>query len=260
MKEILANLWAESLKIRRSKIFWLTILAFSLISLMVGFLMFVLKNPELARKYSLISAKASLVGKADWPSYFGLLSQVIAVGGIMGFGFVASWVFGREYSDRTVKDLLALPASRLCVVFAKFAVVVIWSFLLACVVFLWGLIIGKVINLDGWSKAVVFHGGSTFLITSVLTILLGAPVAFFASFGRGYLPPLGFVLIMILTAQVVATIGYGPYFPWAVPALYCGAAGPESAQLGTGSFLILYLTSLSGVIGTFLWWRFADQS
>ena len=48
---------------------------------------------------------------ADWNSYFGILTQSIGVGGVLIFGFVASWIFGREYSDGTAKDLLALPTS-----------------------------------------------------------------------------------------------------------------------------------------------------
>jgi ABC-type transport system involved in multi-copper enzyme maturation permease subunit len=44
---------------------------------------------------------------------------------VIGFAFVTSWVFGREYSDRTVKDLLALPAPRSSIVLSKFIVVVI---------------------------------------------------------------------------------------------------------------------------------------
>jgi len=46
--------------------------------------------------------------------------------GLIGFAFVTGWVFGREYSDRTVKDLLALPTPRLSIVLSKFIVVAIW--------------------------------------------------------------------------------------------------------------------------------------
>ena len=36
----------------------------------------------------------------------------MAAGGLFLFGFLFIWVFGREYSDRTAKDLLALPTAR----------------------------------------------------------------------------------------------------------------------------------------------------
>jgi ABC-2 type transport system permease protein len=37
-----------------------------------------------------------------------MLAQGIAIGGLFVFGFIMSWIFGREYTDRTMKDLLAL--------------------------------------------------------------------------------------------------------------------------------------------------------
>ncbi|SEM24697.1 hypothetical protein SAMN04488688_110155 [Paenibacillus sp. cl141a] len=35
-----------------------------------------------------------------------------SVFGLLGFGLMTSWTFGREYSDRTLKALLGLPISR----------------------------------------------------------------------------------------------------------------------------------------------------
>jgi len=54
-------------------------------------------------------------------------------------------------------------------------------------------------------------------------------------------------------------LGLAPYFPWAIPMLYTGAAGAESVQFGIISYIILYFTSILGLIGTLVWWRFADQ-
>ena len=81
-----------------------------------GFFMIVMKDPDLARRLGLISAKAQIVaGSADWPTYLGMLAQATAIGGIMLFGLIGSWVFGREYSDHTLKDLaLTEPVSAPC--------------------------------------------------------------------------------------------------------------------------------------------------
>ncbi len=253
-------LWAEGLKILRGKIFWIILVAFSFFPVLLGVMMFVLKNPELAHNTGLLGAKAQLMGEANWSSYFSILSQVIAAAGLMGFGFITSWVFGREYSDRTVKDLLALPVSRSLIVWAKFIVIILWCVLLSLEILGLGLLAGKIVDIGGWSSELFFHGLNIFLVTSVLTITLSTPVAFFASYGRGYLPPLGFVIIVIIIAQFIATLGHGAYFPWAVPALYSGAAGPGSAQLEAVSFIIVFITGIIGILATFLWWRFADHS
>jgi len=74
-------------------------------------LLYLLKNPDLAQNLGLTSTKAHIAGTTDWPSYFSFLAQAIAIGGLIAFGFITSWIFGREYSDRTIKNLLVLPVS-----------------------------------------------------------------------------------------------------------------------------------------------------
>jgi ABC-2 type transport system permease protein len=254
-------LWAECLKVRRSKMLWATLLIFAFIAIMMGLLMLVSKHPELAGKSAVISTKASLIGKPDWPSYFSLLMQMVLTVGFMGYGIVASWVFGREYSDRTVKDLLALPVSRYTIVLSKFIIVVIWSILLSLVLFMIGLLTGWAVNLDDWSGETARQALLVFSGTVLLTILSSAPVAFIASLGRGYLLPIGFVILTLIITQFVfiGIPGITPYFPWAIPALYSGVAGPDVPPPEGFSYLILILTSLSGFIGTAVWWRYADQ-
>jgi ABC-2 type transport system permease protein len=238
-----------------------TALGFSLAPVAGSFFMVVLKDPDLARRTGIISAKAQLtVGAADWSTYLGLLAQATAVGGLLLFSFISSWVFGREYADQTVKDLLALPTRRSAIVCAKFAVVLVWSVLLVAMILLIGLGLGTAIALPQTAVQALLHGGVSVAITAGLTIALVTPVAFFASAGGGYLPPLGIALLAMILAQVIAAAGWGEYFPWSVPALYAGTAGIERAHLGPVSFALVLLTCLTGLIGTFVWWEFADQN
>src|SRR5688572_29732184 len=112
MNKFLSALWVETLKARRSKVPLLASLGFSLAPLMDGLFMFIMKDPQRARDMGLLSVKAQLaMSTADWTTFFGVLTQATAVGGAIVFSIVAAWVFGREFSDRTAKDLLALPTS-----------------------------------------------------------------------------------------------------------------------------------------------------
>jgi ABC-2 type transport system permease protein len=261
MKAFYAAIWAESHKIWRSKILWIMFLAFSFISVMVGFMVFISMNPDLVSSSSVISAKASFIASADWPSYYTLLYQLIAAIGLMGFSFLTSWVFGREYSDRTIKDLLALPVSRYIIVLSKFIIIILWCILLSIVVFLIGLITGIIVKIPGWSGETAMQAFFVFAITSLLTILLSLPTAFFASWGRGYLLPIGvIILIMMITQFFVAGLpALSPFFPWAVPALFCCADGSEIPYPETISYIMVIITSLVGIFGTIVWWRFADH-
>jgi ABC-2 type transport system permease protein len=235
-------------------------LALLIVPFMGGFFMFVLKDPDLAKKIGVISSKAQLVGTADWPTFLGLLTQAISIGGLLVFGFVTSWIFGREYSDRTIKDLLALPISRSVIVLSKFIVVLLWCLLLAMLVFALGLVVGNAVVIPGWSPDLVSQGFSIFIICTILTIMLSTPVAIFASIGRGYLSPLGFVVFTLVLAQIVAATGYGQFFPWSIPAMASGVAGIESAILQNYSVVIVLITSIVGLFSTMLWWRYSDQN
>lgn len=261
MSNLFQTIWVELLKARRSKMPLLTALGFSLAPFAGGFFMIVLKDPDLARRLGLISAKAHLLaGSADWPAYLGFLSQAVAVGGIILFGLIASWVFGREYSDHTAKDLLALPTPRFVVVLAKFIIVALWSVALTTVIYLMGLGVGAVIALPPASSEIFWQGTITMVMTAGLTIALVTPIAFVASAGRGYLPPMGAAILAVVLAQVIAAAGWGEYFPWAIPALYAGMAGPEFTRLEMSSYVIVMFACFSGIAGTFIWWEWADQA
>lgn len=261
MTNLVQAVWVELLKARRSTMPLLTLLTFSLAPFAGGFFMFVLKDPDLARRMGVISAKAQITaGSADWPTYLGLLAQAIAVGGLILFGFIASWVFGREYSDHTVNDLLALPTPRAALVLAKFVVIALWSAALSAAIYLLGLGVGMAVALPPATATTFWQGTMTVLVTAGLTIALCMPIAFFASAGHGYLAPMGFAVLTVILAQVIAATGWGEYFPWAVPALYTGTAGPLYADLGPASFGLVIFTSLAGLLATFAWWEWADQT
>lgn len=259
MKGVVTAFSCEALKVWRSKIFWISLIAFLFIPFIGGFFMFILKDPEAARSYGLIAAKAQLFGTADWPSYFDLLAQSVSVGGLVLFGFLTSWLFGREYSDRTVKDLLALPISRIHIVMGKFLLLFLWCLMLVVLTLVVGLWVGDLVVIPGWSLDLASMGIRMFLLASLLTIALCTPVAFFASIGRGYLSPIGFVILTIILAQIVAATGYGQYFPWAIPALYSRVVSSAIAPPGSISWVLVLITSLVGLAATSLWWRYADH-
>ncbi len=107
----------------------------------------ILKDPEAARSMGLIGSKAQLVaGVADWPTFFNVLGQAVAVGGAIVFAIITAWVFGREFSDRTAKELLALPTPRESIVAAKFVVIAGWTLAFTVLVFLIGLGVGSLVD------------------------------------------------------------------------------------------------------------------
>ena len=251
-------IWVELRKAIRSRMPLWTALGSLFMPLGIAFLIFVTKNPEISQKIGLVSAKANLIAYSatDWSSYLRLYGQLIAAGGFFLFVLAISWVFGREFADGTLKDLLAVPIPRSSILLAKYIVMAIWSAGLTMVIFIVGLVMGAIIKLPGGSISVILQGSILLLITAGLVIVVVMPFALFASIGRGYLLPLGMAVLLLMMTNLVAIAGWGDYFPWAVPGLY--AQGKSS--LTSVSYWIVLLTGLAGMIATYLWWKYADQN
>ncbi len=261
MNTFLSALWAETLKMRRSKVPLFTAIGFAMMPLAGGLFMVILKDPEAAKSLGLITTKAQLLtGTADWPSFLGFMAQAVAAGGMILFSIVTIWIFGREFSDHTVKELLAVPTSREKMITVKFIVLSIWSLVITLVIFGFGLVIGNLVVIPGWSEDLLRTSFINIMGTAALTLPLMSFVALLASIGRGYLPPFGWTIFTLFLANLSAILGWGDWFPWAVPGLFCGVAGPRTGLLGLHSYVVLFITSIIGLASTFYWWRNADQT
>ena len=261
MNNFSSALWAEILKLRRSKVPLFTAIGFSIPPLIGGLFMIILKDPTKAQSMGLISAKAQLtVGVAEWATLFNLLAQATAVGGYIIFSVFTAWVFGREFSDHTAKELLALPTSREMIIGAKFVVVGTWTLILTLLCYFLGLIVGQLVDIPGWSQDLLRSASVDIIGAGIITILLLPFVAYVASAGKGYLPSFGWMILTVALAQIVVITGWGNFFPWSIPALFSGAAGPRTELLGWYSYLIIMIASVVGLAMTFNWWRNADQT
>lgn len=172
---ILSVLHCELRKIIRSNVFWIMFLV-------LGF------GPIMMGVGNVLSSEA---GGVTWEAYLNGLLETLAPLGLIGYTFVAAWVFGREFSDRTIKDLLAKPISRAKIVLAKFLVILAWCLLLSIYMFAIGLAVGAILGVTGGSAAFIWSSFLKFLITSLLYIFVTAPSILLANVTKGYLAPWG---------------------------------------------------------------------
>lgn len=246
---MLAAISVEILKVRHSRILWISVLAAIVFPLLIGLVM-----------AGSVGTNSAVVVEQTTQAYLMQFEIIVAIGGLIGFGFVFSWIFGREYQDGTITDLLALPIPRTHIVVAKLVVAAVWCAALALLQFAigsgftWSVLPEPAITQE------IAAGFGKYALTSMMVICLSMPVALIASVGRGYMGSLGFVVLTIVAAQLFGAVGIAQYFPWAVPGLLSGVAGEEAMQLGGVSLLLPFAVGLVGVAITLAWWRYADQT
>lgn len=226
----------EARKALRSSVFWVVFVIFAVMPLMLGFVTY-LNSPN-----------------TGWGFYLSDLLSSIAALLVVGFSFTASWVFGREYTDKTINELLVKPVSKLYVVLSKFIVILIWDVLLAIFTFMIVAGIGVLIGVSGGSITLILSRFMTFITTSLLIMVVSTTSALLANVTKGYLAPIGMTFVIVILSNIVSQMGIAPYFPWTIPVLLL-----ENAPLGCSSIAILAATGIAGFAGTVTWWRFAEQ-
>lgn len=242
-----AALGTETTKFLRSRAPWATAAAFLLPVALAALFAAASDTPPLGDK------SRALGITPDWPGFHTALMQIDAAGGFLLFGTLVTWMFGREFSDRTALDLLALPTSRTAIIFAKFTVTTAWLLSLAILQTAAWLATGTLLSLPGTAH----EGLPDLLLLLTLTIALSLPVALAASAGRGYLPGVAATVALLVSGVAAAVLGASAWFPWAFPATASGLTGAASLPL-TG-LTVAAATAATGIATTALWWRQADH-
>jgi len=62
------------------------------------------------------------------------------------------------------------------------------------------------------------------------------------------------------SAGSVRVLGWGDWFPWAVPGLMSSLSGMSAGPIALHSYMVVLLAFAAGVAATFAWWRSADQA
>jgi ABC-2 type transport system permease protein len=261
--KIPTSIVTEFMKLRRSKIVWLSFLFYVFFALMSWFVLWIVKNPGAAQGLGLIGQKASFASMgmtADWKGLFAFFAELGTGGGWIVCSILVIFVFGREYAEGTAKNMLALPIPRAHFVWAKLFVTLLWFILLTIFLVVESLIVGKLLGLGTLPKGFLVHESGNLLLSSLLVFALQPLVAWITIASGGYLAPFGYTLATLIIANLMIRTEWARWIPWSIVAVLSGFAGPRQSDIVLGSGLILALTFAAGSAITVLWLRRADNT
>lgn len=207
---------------------------------------------------ALAQKAAAFVVEEGWEGYLSTIYQIVAVAMFLGTGIVVSWVFGREHADRTFPSLFALPVSRASIATAKFVVLIGWMTILTVLIVATVLGLGITAGVGPFEPAVIGPGLLRLCGIALSTSGLALTVGLVASVGRGYLPAIGALILIVAAAQISVLFGTGGWFPFAVPGLAAVAGSEGVPPLNAMQIAVVPITAAVGVWLTIGWWQRAE--
>lgn len=145
--------------------------------------------------------------------------------GLLLFGFVAAYVFGRERKEGTDATLLTAPVQRRSFAVAKLVVVAVWVLALTLLSFVLQTAGFAAIGFEGMSWGPVFESLWQCVAAAALLYTVLPFVGFVALLGKpGYLRPMLFTVVLMASGNSVAMTEYPHLYPPTMPLLFAGAS------------------------------------
>jgi ABC-type transport system involved in multi-copper enzyme maturation permease subunit len=172
---------------------------------------------------------------------------------LLAAGVAAAYVFGREYSEGTIENLLTTPVRREAFLAAKLAVLALWLAVLAVAAASADVLTRVALGLAEVGRGVSPTVFGEYLVLAGLAFL-GLPlVAWAAMRWRGYVGALTVVTAVAIAAAVASQLSAAAFVPLLAPAVvWHGGASGISIGLALALFGLGLLLCLAHL-------RYADQ-
>lgn len=236
---------AEFLKLKRSRIFTLSILGAMAPSLLM-FLALLVYNSQ---NSSSLPADEFL---NFIPFYYLLLI------GVMLFSLIIAHLFTREYKEHTLKSILTSPISKTHYVMGKFVMFIIWALILAVVAFVSAIVLGSLGGMEGLTLDMAIDTLTQLLVGSILLAIAMTPFAFISLLFKNTIPVVIAGVVVSLSNSIVYGQEQSPLSPWCSPLLYSANELTNYSYGVQTPLLIIGITCLIGILLAIIYFNKTD--
>ena len=231
----------EFLKLKRSKIFLLSILMAALPSILMFIATFAFDETQ------------------SFDALFSTVNMYMsALFAILLFSIIISYLFGREYNEHTLKTMLTVPISRGKFLISKYVMFLIWILILTVVTSISTLAFGFVAGLSGFTLQLFINSFAELLFANVLLFLTFSPFVFISLFITNMVPAMVGGASLTLVSLLVNGQSWAPYVPWACP--YLISSG-EIADYGVSLMIpygVILVTFIIGIVVSYIYFTKKD--
>jgi len=238
-------LYTELLKLKRAKMFLVSVIGATAAPIMmfIGFMNSKSLHPDEPITFDV--------------SFYNTNLYVMLLIGTLLYGVITAYLYNREYTEDTLKNLLTIPVSRTSLILSKMALLFIWIMALTMVA--WGLtfVLGLLGRFEGLSVSVILQSLKQYAVGASLLFLLSTPTMFVAFLFKNYVPSIIFTATITMANVALVDKSYSALFPWsAVNVIVNNAVVPEYPLYY--SYISIFAASLIGLVATIVYFKKSD--
>lgn len=235
----------EFLKLKRSKMMLISILGAMVtpFMLLIAVLKERIRDPEYAATYTSIFEQTNL--------------YIILLFGVIVYTVFASYLFSREYTEDTLKTILAVPVSKLSLLAAKYCTLLIWCTGLAVLSWAFSFVVGFVCGVTGLSSTVLTNSLAAVLTGTVLMVFALTPIIYLSIKMKGIVVPVICSAALVMFNAALSNEELAALFPWS--SAYLIATGTVSKTGYSTALSVLILAAVSIVGAALVVWQFATD-
>jgi bacitracin transport system permease protein len=239
-------LYCEFLKLKRSKMFFISILGAMVAPIMVF--------------AGLIKAKITEPDKVI--TYWDMLEQtnlyVLLLFGIIVYGVIAAYLFSREYTENTLKSVLTVPVSKGAFLTAKFLMLFVWMMILTALAWVSTLLLSIVGNAAEFSAAVIIQSLKEYFLGAFLLYFTMSPFVFLTLWLKNLVSPIIAVAAVVLGNVALANEYLAVLFPWSSPYLIASGDMAKYGYSTQTALVIIFVVSFIGIFTSFVYLKKQD--
>lgn len=235
----------ELLKLKRAKMIPVSLIGASAAPVMVfvGFLDMKARRPEEPATFAEAFSQTNL--------------YVLLLLGTLLYGVITAYLFGREYTEDTLKNLLTIPVSRVSLIGSKLLLLLLWIEALSLAA--WGLTLGLGLigRYEGLDAALLLKSLREFTVGGGLLFLLSTPTAFLTLLLKNYVPTIIFTAAVTMANVALANRDYKAVFPWSAVHVIA-EQGFVAAYPPYYSYIAVAAASLAGLAASLYYFTKVD--
>jgi len=237
---------AELLKLKRSRMFMLSLLGAAVAPVMVVLAFYISMNSKPSEE------------TADFHTLFYNTSMyTVLLIGVPLYSVVTAYLFNREYVEDTLKNLLTIPVSRTSLMLSKMLMLWMWIMLLTLVAWVLTILLGLLGQFEGLSGSLLVSSLIAYGVAGVFMFLLSMPIILITIVMKNYVATIIAALSINLVNVLVFNSDHRGLVPWSA-AFDIAHDTLLPTYPAAVSYLVIAATSISGFIATLVYFGRVD--